>query len=98
VHRSIPGAVWFPGAGGADLPADRAAALLARIAELTGGDKAAPVVSFCQPSCWGSWNVGKRLVLAGYTAVYWLPAGVAGWQEQHDTAIVAPEPGWEPAG
>ena len=25
-------------------------------------DKTAPVVTFCQPKCWASWNVGKRLV------------------------------------
>jgi PQQ-dependent catabolism-associated CXXCW motif protein len=53
-HRSIPGAAWFPGAGRADLPPARADAFLARIAELTGGDRATPVVSFCQPECWGS--------------------------------------------
>jgi PQQ-dependent catabolism-associated CXXCW motif protein len=97
VHRSIPGAAWFPGAGRADLPADRERALLARISALTRGDRGAPVVSFCEPSCWGSWNVGKRLVLAGYTAVFWLPAGVSGWQERNDTVVVEPEPGWGPA-
>jgi PQQ-dependent catabolism-associated CXXCW motif protein len=94
VHRSIPGAVWFPGAGPGDLPADKVAALLRRIDELTDGDKAAPVVTFCQPGCWGSWNVGKRLVQAGYTAVHWFPAGVSGWQERNDTRLVEPEDGW----
>ena len=33
------------------------------------GDKAKAVVTFCRPDCWGSWNAGKRLVRAGYTAV-----------------------------
>lgn len=90
-HRSIPGAVWFPGAGSADLPEEKVQALLRRIAELTNGDKSAPVVTFCRPKCWGSWNIGKRLVQAGYTSVHWLPAGVSGWQERNDTTAVTPE-------
>ena len=96
VHRSVPGAVWFPGAGRGDLAAERADALLARIEELSGGDRTRPIVSFCQPRCWGSWNVGKRLVGAGFSDVYWFPAGVDGWQEQKDTAPVDPQPGWAP--
>jgi PQQ-dependent catabolism-associated CXXCW motif protein len=95
IHRSIPGAMWFPGAGRGDLPVERVEALLRRIDELTKGDKSVPVVSFCQPNCWGSWNLGKRLVQAGYTAVYWFPGGVRGWQETGETAAVQPEAGWE---
>ncbi len=96
VHRSIPGAIWFPGAGRGDLPQDKVDVLLRRIDELANGNKDTLVVTFCQPRCWGSWNVGKRLVEAGYASVHWLPAGVAGWQEDHPTSIVPPEPGWEP--
>jgi PQQ-dependent catabolism-associated CXXCW motif protein len=95
-HRSIPGAVWFPGAGSADLPDEKVDALLQRIADLTNGDKSAPLVTFCRPKCWGSWNIGKRLVRAGYTSVHWLPAGVTGWQERNDTTVVIPESGWTP--
>lgn len=96
-HRSIPGAVWLPGAGSADLSPDRVQALLQRVGELTQGDKATPVVTFCKPRCWGSWNAGKRLVQAGYTAVHWYPLGVHGWQERHETAVLDAEPGWPPA-
>ncbi|TWG97334.1 PQQ-dependent catabolism-associated CXXCW motif protein [Mesorhizobium sp. J18] len=95
-HRSIPGAVWFPGAGSADLPTEKVEALFQRIAELTKGDKSVPVVTFCRPRCWASWNIGKRLVQAGYTSVHWLPAGVSGWQERNDTTAVDPEAGWIP--
>ncbi len=95
-HRSIPGAAWFPGAGRADLPQEKVAALLAAVDALAGGAKDRVIVSFCEPQCWGSWNLGKRLVEAGYTAVHWLPAGVAGWQERHETAPVEPAPGWAP--
>jgi PQQ-dependent catabolism-associated CXXCW motif protein len=98
VHRSIPGAAWFPGGGAGDLPPDQAQALLERIDELAKGDEAAVLVTFCKPNCWGSWNLGKRLVEAGYRKVHWLPAGIDGWQEQHDTAPVQPQPGWPPEG
>jgi PQQ-dependent catabolism-associated CXXCW motif protein len=103
-HRSIPGATWLPGAGlGDDLPPERAALLLDQVAELTGGDAARPVVVFCKPDCWASWNVGRRLVLAGYAAVAWFPGGVDAWQVDHPTAPVEALPGWdapapEPAG
>jgi PQQ-dependent catabolism-associated CXXCW motif protein len=95
IHRSIPGAVWFPGAGLAYLPADRVEALLRRVRELTNGNKAAPVVTFCRPRCWGSWNLGKRLLQAGYTSVHWFPAGVDGWQERNETTAVESDPVWK---
>ena len=95
-HRSIPGAAWLPGAGlGDDLAPERVALLLRQVAELTGGDLARPVVVFCKPDCWASWNAGKRLVRAGYTAVGWFPGGVDAWQVDHPTAPVDPLPGWD---
>lgn len=95
-HRSIPGAAWMPGAGlGDDLAPERAALLLRQVGELTGGDMAKPVVVFCRPECWASWNAGKRLVGAGYTGVAWFPAGIDAWQEEHPTAPVEAMPGWE---
>ncbi len=97
-HRSLPDAVWLPGAGAAPLPPAQEEAFLTRVAALTGGDKAKPVVTFCRPECWGSWNAGKRLVAAGYSRVYWFPAGVEGWQDDHDTAAVKPDPPWAAAG
>ena len=98
-HRSIPGAIWMPGAGAEPLDPGREALFLRRIGELTHGNAARPIVVFCQPSCWGSWNAGKRLVTNGYTGVRWFPAGVDGWQERHETAEVKPDAGWsaEPA-
>ncbi len=97
-HRSIPGAVWMPGAGlGDDLPPERAELLLRQVAELTAGDPSRPVVVFCLPDCWASWNLGKRLVRAGYTAVSWFPGGVDAWQVDHPTAALQPLPGWDTA-
>lgn len=97
-HRSIPGAVWMPGAGVAPLAPEQEQAFLKRVAELTGGDRAKPVVTFCRPECWGSWNAGKRLVEAGYARVSWFPLGVEGWQDSHDTAVAEADPAWKAVG
>jgi PQQ-dependent catabolism-associated CXXCW motif protein len=94
-HRSIPGAIWMPGAGLAPLDAGREALFYSRIGELTQGNKSKPIVVFCQPGCWGSWNAGKRLVLKGYTGVRWFPAGIDGWQEMHETAAVEADADWQ---
>jgi PQQ-dependent catabolism-associated CXXCW motif protein len=93
-HRSIPGAIWMPGAGAAPLGAGREELFYRRIGELTRGDKTKPIVVFCRPDCWGSWNAGKRLVTRGYTSVRWFPAGLDGWQDEHATAEVAPDADW----
>lgn len=93
-HHSIPGTVWLPGAGQGTLSAAARVAFDRRIVALTAGDKARPIVTYCHPDCWGSWNVAKRLVLAGYREVYWLPAGTEGWQEEHPTQVVVPDPEW----
>jgi PQQ-dependent catabolism-associated CXXCW motif protein len=97
-HRSIPGALWMPGAGlGDDLPPERAELLLRQVADATGQDRAKAVVVFCRPECWASWNAGKRLVRAGYTGIAWFPGGLDAWQEAHPTAPVEAMPGWGPA-
>lgn len=93
-HRSIPGAVWMPGAGAAPLDAGREELFYRRIGELTRGDKTKPIVVFCRPGCWGSWNAGKRLVTSGYTSVRWFPTGIDGWRDKHATAEVEPDAGW----
>lgn len=94
-HRSIPGAAWFPGAGAASLQAGQEEAFLRRVKELTQGDSSRPIVTFCQPACWGSWNTGKRLVMNGYTGVHWFPGGINSWQEVHEVVEVKPDRGWQ---
>jgi len=94
IHRSIPNAIWMPGAGAAPLDAGREELFYRRIEELTQGDKAKPIVVFCRPDCWGGWNAGKRLVTKGYTSVRWFPAGTDGWQDKRETAEVDPDAEW----
>lgn len=93
-HRSIPGAIWMPGAGLGSADPAFARAFAVRVAALAGGDLSRPVVTFCHPECWGSWNAGKRLVALGYRRVYWFPEGVEGWQAERDVATVKADPVW----
>lgn len=96
-HRTIPGAIWLVGAGdGTSAPAF-ADALKARVEDLTRKDLTRPVVVFCHPHCWGSWNAAKRLVELGYRHIYWYPQGVEGWQNAHDTVVATPDAAWEKA-
>lgn len=97
-HRSIPGALWFVGGGFGTPDPVYAAAYKTRVAALTDRDLDKPIVVFCHPHCWGSWNGAKRLVLLGYRHVYWFPGGVEGWQSAgHDTEVVKPDPEWQKA-
>ena len=94
-HRSIPGAVFLQGGGKGEPDAGYADAFKTRVAALAGGDKAKPIVTFCHPDCWGSWNAAKRLIEDGYTKVYWYPEGTEGWEQANrDTRAVKPDAGW----
>lgn len=94
-HRSIPGAVFLQGGGKGEPDAGYADAFKTRVSALAGGEKGRPVVTFCHPDCWGSWNAAKRLIEDGYTKVYWYPEGTEGWEQAgHDTRAVKPDAGW----
>jgi len=93
-HRSIPGAVWLPGAGSPVKDAAFDAALTRRVGQLADGDKAKPIVVFCHPDCWGSYNAARRLISYGYRNVYWYRDGMEGWQSEHDTAVIKPDADW----
>lgn len=91
---SIPGAVWLPNVGYAELPPADAAYLEDGLAAATGGDPARPILLFCREECWMSWNAGKRALELGYEAVHWYPQGTDGWMASgHPTAPAEP---WEP--
>ncbi|KQP31316.1 rhodanese [Methylobacterium sp. Leaf104] len=94
IHRAIPNSTWLPGAGAGTLSVPDRAALADRVAALTQGDRGRAIVTYCHPDCWGSWNLGKRLVGLGYRAVHWYPDGIEGWQERHDTAAIRPDETW----
>ncbi len=97
-HRSIPGAVWLVAGGFGTSDPGYAAAYRTRVAALANHDLDRPVIVFCHPHCWGSWNAAKRLVILGYHHVYWYPDGVEGWQSSgHDTKVVKPDAEWDKA-
>ena len=93
-HRSIPGAVFLQGGGKGIEDAAYGDAFKARLAALTADDRARPIVTFCHPDCWGSYNAAKRLAGLGYTHVYWYRDGIEGWQADHDTRTVKPDAAW----
>jgi PQQ-dependent catabolism-associated CXXCW motif protein len=80
-HESIPGALWLPNTGYAELAPETLDYLRAGLEAVTQGDPAAPVVVFCKRDCWMSWNAARRAVALGYARVFWYPAGVDGWRE-----------------
>lgn len=80
-HRNIAGTVWIPGAGAGRLDDDLNAFFRARLTMLTGDHLDHPIVFYCHPNCWASWNAAKRAIGFGYRNVYWYPDGVEGWQD-----------------
>ena len=91
-HRDIPGSAWIPGAGRGAIPPRFAAWYRARLEQLTGGDRNKPVVVYCHPHCWMSWNAARRAINDGYRQVYWYPGGTEGWRNAgHPTASVRAE-------
>lgn len=78
-RETIPGAIWLPNVGYGAIADVTAAYFQAGLTQVTGGDKAYPVVMFCLAECWMSWNAAKRALEWGYTNVYWMPEGTDGW-------------------
>lgn len=91
-HRTIPGSVWLPGVGNGEIAPAIDEWYRARLAALTSGDRSKPVVIFCHPDCWGSWNAAKRAILYGHSSVFWYEEGIEGWQDAgHPTEVVEAE-------
>jgi len=82
-HVTLAGAVWLSGFGrGANFLDPVQSVLTQLLAQLSGGDKAKPMVFFCASAqCWLSYNAALRAVAAGYTRVYWYRGGVDAWTE-----------------
>jgi PQQ-dependent catabolism-associated CXXCW motif protein len=95
----LPGSVWLPNVGYGELPPESASYFRTGLDRLSGGDKSKPLVFYCDPNCWMSWNAAKRAAAEfGYTAVYWYPEGVQGWKQAGGQVAAAHElPMPEPA-
>ena len=80
-HRSLPDAIWLPGAGRGTSFDDEIQARLAKTLELaTRGDRRRTLVFFCAgPRCWLSYNVALRAARLGYSGVRWYRGGIEAW-------------------
>ncbi len=78
-RSNIPGSAWLPNVGFGALNPETEAYFRDGLAQLTGGDKAAPILIYCLADCWMSWNAAKRALSYGYSTVYWYPEGTDGW-------------------
>jgi PQQ-dependent catabolism-associated CXXCW motif protein len=88
---SIPGTIWLPDTGYGRLAAATEEYLRDGVARASGGNKAAPLVIYCQADCWMSWNAAKRILSYGYTNVAWYPDGTDGW-ERADLPLAESQP------
>jgi rhodanese-related sulfurtransferase len=81
-HVTLAGAQWWPGVGrGANFVDAIQGEFATRLAQATGGDKAAPLAFFCvNAHCWLSYNASLRAVALGYTRVLWYRGGVEAWR------------------
>lgn len=87
-HETLPGAHWLPNVGLAAPPPAVEAWFRAALDSLTGGDRARPVVFFCQADCWMSWNAAKRAALWGYGGVHWYRGGLDAWRLSLEPMVV----------
>ena len=79
-RETIKGAVWLANMGYGKLPEAEEAAFKAELLRRAGSlDR--PIVLFCEPQCWMSWNAAKRALGYGFRNIIWFPGGAAAWRE-----------------
>ncbi|WP_162901351.1 quinoprotein dehydrogenase-associated putative ABC transporter substrate-binding protein [Breoghania sp. L-A4] len=77
---TVQGAHWLANMGLGRLHESEAEAFRGELAALSDNG-AKPLVFFCEPECWMSWNAAKRALEFGFKNVVWFPGGVTRWQE-----------------
>jgi PQQ-dependent catabolism-associated CXXCW motif protein len=90
-HNDIAGSIWMPEMGSGTLTPEEESFYRERLNALAGSDLDRPLVFYCHPQCWGSWNAAKRALTFGFRNVAWFPDGAEGWQDAGH-ALVAVEP------
>jgi PQQ-dependent catabolism-associated CXXCW motif protein len=88
-HEHISGSIWIPGIGEGNIEKDMEAFFRERLTTLTGNDLDRPIVFYCHPMCWASWNAAKRAMSFGYRKVIWYPDGAEGWQAAGHPLVAA---------
>jgi PQQ-dependent catabolism-associated CXXCW motif protein len=79
-RATLPEAFWLANVGMGPAPAALETLLADTLEAVTAGDRSFPVVIFCEPRCWHSWNAAKRAVRLGYDNVHWYKGGVEAWR------------------
>lgn len=89
----IPGSVWLPNVGYAELEPNWSEYFQSNLANITAGDKRRAVIIYCTADCWMSWNALRRASEWGYSNLMWYRNGSDAWIE-HDlkTSIAKPIP------
>jgi PQQ-dependent catabolism-associated CXXCW motif protein len=77
-HNVVSGAVWLLELGDVALSPPHDAWFRNRLASLSRQNR--PLVFYCHPQCWRSWNAAKRAISYGHRRIYWYPDGIEGWQ------------------
>ncbi len=80
-HRTLPGAIFIPGAGDPGTFKDRIQRRLSSVlGQLTSRNANQPLVFVCAGArCWESYNAALRAVEMGYRNVLWYRGGLASW-------------------
>jgi len=92
-RENIPGSIWLPNVGRADLEPFMLRFFTDHLNEISDNDKAYPILFYCIADCWMSWNAVKRAAELGYTNLYWFPEGTDGWLASGGEVVTAePEP------
>lgn len=92
LHQTIPGSVWLWNTGYQALSGAEEARLRTGLDRLRQDDPGRPLVFFCRPDCWMSWNAARRAIEWGYQPVLWFPGGADAWAEAGGPALVTAEP------
>lgn len=82
-HRTLPGAIYMPGAGDPGTFKDRIQRkFAAALAQLTSRNANQPLVFLCEGAkCWESYNAALRAMQLGYHNVLWYRGGLRSWTE-----------------
>jgi len=80
-HANLPGSLWLPNTGLAELTPPWQAYFAENLTGITDGDFARPLVFYCRSDCWLSWNAIKRAHALGYLNLYWYRDGLDAWEQ-----------------
>src|ERR1700755_2222495 len=58
-RQNIPGSIWLPDTGYGQLAERIEIYLRQGVERVSGGNRGALMVVYCQPNCWMSWNAAK---------------------------------------